>query len=366
MIYLDHNATTPPSPSVKAFIQGDMVNYWANPSSEYILGNFLADEIKKSRSLLADFLGVSTKGLIFTSGATESINTVLSIDNLKAHGISKILSSPLEHHATLDRLKYLAKNGIDVVWIPNNEQGSLDLNFIENNVRPDTLVSILYANNEIGTIHPIGEIAALTHQLSGYIHIDAVQALGKIKFDLDQLDVDFASFSGHKIGALKGVGAIYVKDIKSFPPLLHGGGQERGFRPGTLNAAAIKSFGLAIGDVCFQKMSQVEELRNYFESEILKNSKVQINGIDTLRLPNTSNIYLGGRSSREVLMELSRKEIYVSTGSACSAGSFEPSHVIKGLGFNSERGLGSLRISLSSSVDKKEIEKLILEINALI
>lgn len=347
MIYFDHNATTPPSRKVREFIQTGLVDYWANPSSEHGFGSKLADKIKEDRLLIADSLGVSTKGIIFTSGGTESINSILSVHNLESLKIKKIISSPLEHHATLDRLNFLKKNGFEIVLLPNNEHGRVDLNVLEDQLNSSTLVTILLANNEIGTINPIKKITQMVHQKGGLIHVDSVQAWGKVPLNLEDLDVDFASLSGHKIGALKGVGILYVKDVKSYLPLMHGGGQERGYRPGTINAASVHSLGLAVQDINLEKMHEVEKLRNYFESEIQKLSSIKINGFDSSRLPNTSNFFAGGRLSSELMFELSRKEIYVSTGSACNSGSFKPSHVLKALGLGDKESKGSLRISFS-------------------
>lgn len=359
MVYLDYNATAPYSPSVVEFIRSELVDCWANPSSEYALGLAGAEVIKSAREKLGETLGVSPKGLIFTSGATESINTVLSFDNLSNHGIKRIISSPLEHSATLDQLKYLAKHGIEIVWIKNDSEGQLDLDSVSQLVQNHSLVTILHANNEIGTIHPIKEITQIVHDKGGLIHIDAVQALGKIPVDLDDLDVDFASFSGHKIGSMKGIGALFVKALKKFSPLLRGGGQERGYRPGTLNAAAIKSFALALKDIDLDKMKALEDLRNSFEIEVRSKLGAQVNGGGAPRLPNTSNIFLEGRSSRDVLMKLSKEKIYVSVGSACSSGSFEPSHVIRGLGFSNERGFSSLRISMGYEIERAHLNGLI-------
>jgi cysteine desulfurase len=248
MIYLDHNATTFYSPSVRKFVQDEMLDLWANPSSEHALGAELSDKIKLMRADIGESLGCSAKGLVFTSGATESINTVLSLDNLENLGVKRIVSSPMEHHATLDRLKHLSKKGFEIEFLRNDENGILDLEGLDKllSVGTKTLVTLLFANNETGAINPIKEIGSIVRKYDHLFHVDGVQALGKIKFSLEDLDVDFMSFSGHKIGAFKGIGLLYAADIKSLSPLLHGGGQERGYRPGTINFPSIKSFHLAI------------------------------------------------------------------------------------------------------------------------
>lgn len=361
MIYLDHNATSPYAESVKEFIQEEMVNKWANPSSEYVEGAVLSDEIKLIRAQIADGLGCSPKGLIFTSGATESINTVLSQANLKKLGVTNIVSSSLEHHATLDRLKFLETEGFKIHWIENDQEGRLNLTQIENCATNlgHCLFTFLYVNNEIGTINPIKEISSIVRKHGHLVHIDAVQALGKLRLNLEEIDVDFASFSGHKIGAFKGIGLLYCSEIKNLVPLVHGGGQERGYRPGTLNYAGIKSFELALNDAKKWDLEKIQANRDYLEKKIKDLGEVSINATLNQRVCNTSNIALKGKSSKEILSQLSRKDIFISTGSACSSGSFEPSHVIKALGFDKQYASSCIRVSISNSTTKEDIETLI-------
>lgn len=360
MIYLDYNATAPYSDSVKDYIQNHMVNDWANPSSEHDLGYDLARKVKTVRGNIAEFLGVSSKSLIFTGSATESINTVLSPETLDALDVKTIVTSKLEHHATLDRVKWLEGKGYAVRYIENDQQGKLDLESLERilNENEKCFISVLYVNNEIGTINPIKEISKIAWKYTVPIHIDAVQALGKIDFDLESLGVYFASFAGHKIGAMKGVGLLFSNILPKLRPLMNGGGQERGLRPGTINYPAIKSFELAISDIDFEKMKEVEALRDNFEKKFLEIPNTAINGIDSPRVGNTSNIYLGGMDAGALMLQLGRKGVMVSTGSACSSGSFEPSHVIKALGFDKDYAKSCLRISLGSSIRNGDIEQL--------
>lgn len=356
MIYLDHNATSPYSESVKKFIREEMVHSWANPSSEHALGAVLGDEISLIRSTVAEILGCSSRGLVFNSGATESINTILSEDNLNAFGVKRIISSAMEHHATLDRLKYLESRGWSVVYVENNREGQINREHLITLLQdsPKALVSILFANNETGVINPIKDFSQLANERGHLIHVDAVQALGKIRFSLNDLDVDFASFSGHKIGSLKGVGILYVKDIKKLKPIIHGGGQERGYRPGTLNYSGIKSLKLAMDDInesAFEKMLQA---RRHLENE-LKSFGCLINCENTERLPNTISVMIPHNSGREILFQLSRKNIHVSTGSACSSGSFEPSHVLTALGFTKNESSSCIRTSLGAITSQEDI-----------
>ena len=357
MIYLDYNATAPYSPSVKDYISNSMVNDWANPSSEHDAGYSLSTQIKSSRGKIAEFLDVSSKSLVFTSSATESINTILSLDNLKHNNITTIISSKLEHHATLDRLDYLSKSGIQILYIKNDKQGNLNLEQLEVllSETKNTLISLLFVNNEIGVINPIQEISKIARKHDSLIHVDGVQALGKVDFNLDALDVDFASFSGHKIGAMKGIGLTYAQDINSLTPLMHGGGQERGYRPSTLNFSAIKSFELAVNDIDFSHNDEIKALRDSLETQLL-NLGFTVNCSEGQRVYNTSNIYLKGEDARAMLLRLSRQNIMVSTGSACSSGSYEPSHVLTELGFDKEYASSCLRVSLGRYSALDEIE----------
>jgi len=360
MIYLDYNATAPLSKSVEEYVKNQMVNDWANPSSEHDAGYILNQKIKKDRAVIAEFLGVSTKGLFFTSGATESINTVLSVDNLKKNGIDTIISSKLEHHATLHRLNYLEKHGFNIEYVGNSNQGIINFSELEEKLASNKgkcLASFLFVNNETGTITDVKRVVELCHDNDCLVHLDAVQALGKLQFDLDEIDPDFASFSGHKIGSFKGIGLLYCSDTKRISPYIYGGGQESGIRPGTSNYPAIHSFRLAIEDIDWEKNKEIEKLRDEFEKEFLAlNPGFRINASDSPRVGNTSNIYLGGRDSREVLLKLSREKIYVSTGSACSSGSVEPSHVISEIFKNTIIARSSIRVSFGeTSTDFKKM-----------
>lgn len=359
MIYFDYNSTAPYSPSVREYIQGKMANDWANPSSEHDAGHALLQEIKGCRASVAECLGCSTKNLIFTSGATESINTVLSLDTLQKNSIKTIISSKLEHHATLHRLKYLQGKGVDVLFVRNDNNGQIDFNHLTElcSSYKNSLVSLLYANNETGVITDLSKVVSISREYNALVHVDAVQALGKIQFDIDELDLDFASFSGHKIGALKGVGLLYIKNTNSLSPLIHGGGQEKKVRPGTYNYPAIKSFSLAVSDL--SAPSTLFELRDYFEMEVLKIDGVRVNCLNASRLPNTSNIYIKGMAATAILFKLSQNGIFVSTGSACTSGSYDPSHVITGMGHDREYAESCLRISFGPCSSREGVQRLL-------
>ena len=331
MVYLDYNATAPYSPKVRDYMRGEMAEDWANPSSGYDLGRRLFGKIREDRGVIADFLDCSTKNLFFTSGATESINSALSWENIKRLGVENIITSPLEHSATLAACDLLEKNGLGVFHVQHDGFGNVDLVFFENlcRERERSMVSILYVNNETGLYSPVKEMVGMAKKYGHVVHVDAVQALGKLAFSLDEIGADFVSFSGHKIGALKGIGLLYVENSDIYSPLIRGGEQERGRRGGTYNFAGIHSLRLAVEDIDFQKNGFVEKLRDGFEADFLKIDKgFEVNGFDAPRVFNTSNIHIPGFCSREIILRLAAEGIFVSTGSACRSGSVGPSHVI--------------------------------------
>lgn len=361
MIYLDHNSTTPYSPSVCDYLKNNFINHWANTSASHNLGIELHTQLTKSRKRISEILKCSEESLIFTSGATESINTVLSISHLKHLGITTVVTSSLEHKATLDSAKFLEKNGINLIWLKNDDSGVIDLVSLEDvskNLK-NALFSLMMVNNETGTIQPIAEIAKIIHRNNNLIHIDGVQALGKLDIDLKNLNVDFASFSGHKIGALKGIGLLYAKQLHRLVPLIHGGGQEAGFRSGTLNFPGVKSIELALLDTLSWNLESITELRNYLEDELLQIDGIIINSRSASRICNTSNICLKGLNSRAILKELSASNIFISIGSACNSSCPSPSHVLKGLGLSDDLALSSIRVSLGSQTTVEEIKTFI-------
>lgn len=397
MIYFDYNSTTPFSPSVGKYLERGILKDWHNPSSMYSHAQILHQKIRECRKVIADYLNCSPKHLFWTSGGTESINTVLSPETLQFNRLSTFITSYLEHHATIKKVDYLFDHkNIRCFWIFNNEQGEVRLDNLEETCskHPHSLLSFLSANNETGVITDIQSISKIARTYNCLVHVDAVQSLGKMPVDLEKWDVDFASFSGHKIGAMKGIGLLYAR--KPFAPLMYGGEQERGLRPGTYNYPAIQSFKLALQDIDLNKQKYVKQLRDYFESnllgqpsyceeidydvdsqQIIKHNREEtsltpfkINCKKATRLPNTSNIYCGGISNQAVLLYLAKKGIYASAGSACNAGSPEPSHVITALGICENTSLrdyakSCVRISLSPSNTKQEVDFLIQSLREL-
>jgi cysteine desulfurase len=267
----------------------------------------------------------------------------------------------MEHHATLDRLHYLKSKGFHVDLVKNDQNGQIDLENLKSLMKGDkALLSFVHANNETGVINPIKELTRIAHEHGHLVHIDGVQALGKIEVNLDDLDLDFASYSGHKIGSLKGVGLLYIKDIKTFKPLFHGGGQERGFRPGTYNFASIKSLGIALNGISPDSSIKIRKLKEMLEDQLKQlGSFIEINCFASERLPNTISVKMKGFNSREILMQLARKGICISTGSACSSGSFEPSHVMLALGYSKEQANSCFRISLGITNTEEDLRAFI-------
>ena len=399
LIYFDHNSTAPYSTSAQKYLEEDFLNDWHNPSSIYPQSQILDQKIRECRKFIADYLNCSPKNLFFTSGGTESINTVLSPETLKLNQLSTFITSFLEHHATIKKIEYLLnyrdihnypklEQKIRPYWILNNEQGEFNLNDLEETCSkyPQSLLSFLSANNETGVITDIKTVSKIARKYNCLVHVDAVQSLGKMPVDLEDWDVDFASFSGHKIGAMKGIGLLYAR--KPFTPLMYGGGQERGLRPGTCNYPAIQSFKLAVQDIDLSKQEHIRKLRDDFENELAPMHECQAKEFDppfqsftkndwkeesfpfkincrkAHRLPNTSSIYCGGISNQSVLLHLAKKGICASAGSACNAGSPEPSHVITALGIcenisSKDYARSCIRVSLSSSNTKQEINYLI-------
>ena len=402
LIYFDHNSTAPYSPSVREFLSGGgVLESWYNPSSIYPQAQILAQDIKESRRVISEHLNCSPKNLFFTSGGTESINTVLSSETLKLNSISRIISSELEHHATLRKIEHLIgffypnhlkpQNPIQYTSVLSNEKGEIRLDQLEEKClkHPNSLVSLLSANNETGVITNIPAVSKIARKSKCLVHVDAVQSLGKEFIDVEKWDVDFVSFSGHKIGAMKGVGLLYAR--KPFAPLLSGGGQERHLRAGTYNYPAIQSFKLAVQDIDLSQLENVRRLRDYFENQLLghsvgygkeisynletlqnisyskienSHSPFKVNCQQALRLPNTSNIYCGGIiSNQAILLDLAQKGIGVSAGSACSAGSALPSHVMTQIALCMARpkdyANSCIRVSLSHSNTKEEVDFLV-------
>ena len=362
MIYFDNNATTSLDPDVLEAMLPFLRENYGNPSSAYSFGKRVAQAVHHAREQLADLLGCEPSELIFTSCGTESdnsaIQSAIQLDPDRRH----LVTSKVEHSAIVKHAETLARRGYEVTWLSVNSDGLIDLRELENAIRPDTaIVSLIWANNETGVLFPIEEAAAICRAKGTLFHTDAVQAVGKIPIDLQKSSIQFLSLSGHKIHAPKGVGALYVNRRTRFNPYLIGGGQENKKRGGTENTASIVGLGVAaeLAEVHLsEENAQVRALRDTFEEGILKRiPNVRVNGHRTLRLPNTSNLAIEGIDSEGMLMLLDQKGICCSAGSACTAGSLEPSHVLRAMGYSTDRARGSLRFSFSRLNTQEEVRQ---------
>ena len=365
MIYLDHNATSALDQRVLDKMLPFFCQTYSNPSSVYRFAQDARRGVEEARANVAALINADIQEIIFTSGGTEADNTAIKGVALALKDKGKhIITSKIEHHAVLHTCQFLEKQGYEVTYLDVNEAGLVDIDQLKQSLRDDTiLVSIMHANNEIGTIEPIGEIAALCRRRNVYIHTDAVQTVGKIKVDVKELDVDFLSLSGHKFYGPKGVGALYARKGAKFEPLLHGGGHEKNRRSGTENVAAIVGLGEASRWAALEMADQaarIRPLRDILESEIVKRiPKTKVNGHIEQRLYTTLNICIKHIEGESILINLDFEGICASSGSACTSGSLEPSHVLLALGLDHETAHGSLRFSLGRSTDEAQIRKVI-------
>ncbi len=361
-IYLDHNATTPLHPEVLEAMLPYYKEAFGNPSTIYSFGQETRKATDEARETVANLIGASPEEIIFTSGGTEA-------DNLALKGVpaalekkgKHIVASSIEHHAVLSTLKYLEKRGYQVSFLPVDEHGWLDPGEVEEAITSQTvLISVMHANNEVGTIEPISEIGEIAQKARIYLHTDAVQTIGKIKVNVDDLKVDLLSLSAHKFYGPKGVGALYVRKGTRIYPLLHGGYQERRRRAGTENVAGIVGLGKA-AEIAPKEMVQQSRresnLRDRLEKMIRENiNHCQLNGHPTQRLPNTLNISFEFIEGESLILNLDLKGIAASTGSACTSGSLESSHVLMAMGVAPEIAQGSIRFSLGRDNRKEDID----------
>ena len=346
--YLDYNSTTPIDPRVLDAMLPFLQDNFANPSSTHHFGQSINEMVKQARKQLADFINAESSELIFTSGATEAINIALKgvAENYSSKG-KHIITVSTEHKAVLDTCKDLERKGFEVTYLIVQPNGLIDLAELQKAIRPDTvLVSVMYINNETGVIQPIKEIAKLAHEKGALFMTDATQAVGKIEIDVNDLGIDLLCFSGHKMYAPKGIGALYVRNKIKLTSQIHGGGQEQGLRSGTLNVPGI----IALAKACeiaseemIENQKTILELRNSMETELLKLPNTALNGDIKNRIYNTSNICFKGQDANVLIGRM--KNIAISNGSACSSAVVEPSHVLKAMGLSDNDAFASLRFS---------------------
>ncbi len=367
-IYLDYAATTPCDPKVAKAMSVFLKKDFGNPSSIHNFGQKASMAIGMARQNLAEFLGCESEEIVFTGSATEADNLAI-FGTLKAVKITKphIITSQIEHPAVLESCRELERRGVEVTYLSVGKDGVVEVSELKKAMKSNTvLVSIMYANNEVGTIQPIAEIGELIKKINTKIlfHIDAVQAANFLDCDVKKLGVDLLTLSGHKIYGPKGVGALYVKRGTPIAPIIYGGGHERGLRSGTENVAGIVGLGQAVKEIQNPKLKiqniRIRQFRDKLIKTILKIIPAsRLNGSLTQRLANNVNISFDGAEGEAIVVALDQKGIACSTGSACSSGSLEPSHVLLALGLSEEAAHGSLRLTLGKYNTAKDIEKII-------
>jgi cysteine desulfurase len=365
-VYFDYNATTPPSPEVVERVAAATRDLFGNASSVHHFGQQAKAALDDARSALATLLSADPSEIVFTAGGTESDNFALrgAAEALEPTGRRHLVASAIEHEAVLNTLKALARRGWRTTLVPVDQTGVVSPERVREALADDTaIVSVMHANNEIGTIQPIKEIAAVAHERGALMHTDAVQSAGKIPVDVRALGVDLLSISAHKFNGPKGAGAIYIKRGTRMQPILTGGKHERNRRAGTENTPAIVGMGVAAREAVHKMASEaarVAALRDRLEAGILAAVPgTAVNGEGSPRVPNTTNISFDRVEAESLLIALDLEGIAVSTGSACSSGTLEPSHVLKAMGFPVHRTQNSLRFSLGLFSTDAEVDRVV-------
>jgi cysteine desulfurase len=364
-IYLDHASTTPTDPEVVEVMLPWFSEEFGNPSTVYSLGLTAASAVQEARESIAGIIGAQADEIYFTSGGTESDNwAIMGAADAQQKKGRHLVTSTIEHHAILETMEYLEKRGAAVTRVPVDSGGLVDPEAVRKAIRPDTvLVSIMHGNNEVGTVEPISEIGKIAREAGVLFHSDVVQTAGKMPLDVNGLGVDMLSMSAHKFYGPKGVGLMYMRKRARITPLFHGGAQERGRRAGTLNVPGIVGMAKAL-ELCRDRMAddaaREAELRDRLWAGLSGNIEaIYINGDMEHRLPNNLNVRLDGIEGESMILMLDMEGICVSSGSACTTGSLEPSHVLLGLGIPQELAHGSLRVTLGRSTTTEHIDHFI-------
>jgi cysteine desulfurase len=374
-IYLDSAASTPVADEVIAEMLPFMKQQYGNPSSIHRFGRETTRAIHLARKRVAGLVGASPHEITFTSGGTEADNLALKGAMMQTGGQKKnrIITSSIEHDAILEPCKDLERMGIQVTYLPVTGEGLVrpsDFKDIISQHDDVALVSIMYANNEVGTVQPIKELADIVHRASALFHTDAVQAAGKVPINVKSLGVDMMSMSSHKINGPKGVGALYVRSGLNIMPIIHGGGQEMSLRSGTENVPGIVGFGKAC-ELAAKRMSEYQQhvagLRDYLIERVLQEIQhSRLNGSRIDRIPNNAHFTFFGVNGEDLIIKLDENGVAASTGSACSVKKQKPSHVLKAMGFSYEEITGSLRLSLGMHNTKEEIDRTVLALSSVV
>ena len=364
-IYADNAATTKMSHAAMEAMIPYMCDIYGNPSSLHSDGQAAAEALANARGIIASRLGCSAREIIFTSGGSEADNqAIISAARIgEKKGKKHIVSTAFEHHAVLHALEALEKQGFEVTYLPINDNGIIKVEDVRNAIRPETcLVTVMYANNEIGTIQPIAEIGAVCREAGVIFHTDAVQAVGHIEIDVEKENIDMLSLSAHKFHGPKGIGVLYAKKGIILQNLIYGGAQERGKRAGTENMPAIMGMAVALDDACdkiAENSAKLTKLRDRLVEGLLSIPHSVLNGDPEKRLPGNVNVCFEGIEGESLLLLLDDKGVAASSGSACTSGSLDPSHVLLALGRPHEVAHGSLRLSLCEENTAEEIEYII-------
>ena len=361
-VYADNSATTKISKPVLDAMMPYLTEHYGNASSIYSLGMDSAKAILKARETVAKAIGAKTGEIYFTSGGSESDNWAIkgAAEVGASKGKKHIVTTVFEHHAVLHTCQYLEKHGFEVTYVPVDEMGLVHVSDIEKAIRDDTcLVTVMFANNEIGTIQPIAKIGALCREKKVLFHTDAVQAIGNVEINVAEMNIDLLSMSGHKIHAPKGVGAMYMRAGINLPNLIHGGAQERSKRAGTENVAGIVALATAVSECTkniAEKQEHLSKIRDRIIAELTKIPESRLNGDPIKRLPGNVNISFRGIEGESLLLSLDLEGICASSGSACTSGSLDPSHVLLAIGLPHSTAHGSLRLSLSDENTEEDAD----------
>jgi len=372
---MDYGATTPVDPEIISAMKPYFDHYFGNPSSTHGYGMDAEEKITECRQKVAELIGADEENIIFTSGGTESDNLAIKgvafqhLDKIKKKG-PHIITSTIEHPAVLEPIKYLEKKGFDVVYLPVDSTGLIDSDELENSITDETfLISIMAANNEIGTIEPIRKIGEIAKKHDVLYHTDAVQAIGKVPLDVTKDNIDMLSLSSHKIYGPKGIGALYIKKGIKLEPLFHGGGHEKGMRSSTLNTPGIVGLGTAC-ELAKKRFKQDTEHMKKLRDTLIKNistiEESYLNGHPTKRLVNNAHFRFTAVEGESLHMLLDSKGIAAATGSACSSKKLRPSHVLLALGLTPEQSHGSIRFTLGRNSTQDDVEYVSKELGPII
>ncbi|HVJ50460.1 cysteine desulfurase NifS [Desulfitobacterium sp.] len=372
-VYLDYSATTPVDPEVAQLMMTYYTEKYGNPSSVHGFGQEAKEGLEKAREQVATLIGAQPTEITFTSGGTEADNlAILGTADAQQKKGKHIITSAVEHHAVLETCEYLEKNGFDLTVVPVDEEGFIDPQAVAKAIRPDTiLITIMHANNEVGTIQPIAEIGKIAQEKGIIFHVDAVQSLGKIPIDVKAMNIDLLTISSHKIYGPKGVGALYIRKGVKLTPRVFGGGQEKKRRSGTENLPGIVGFGKAC-ELAGERMEEEEKrlavLRDKLMDGILERvDYVKVNGPrGDKRLPNNVNVSILYVEGESLLLSLDMMGIAASSGSACTSGSLDPSHVLLAMGLKHEVAHGSLRFSLGRQNTEADIDYVLEKLPAIV